>query len=148
MNPLSIVFGAALAGSYFLPWLDVAGVSGFVPREINPQPTLDYVKEAPPLLLAFLATFALGALVAVLSLFGARVRLLTLIAALLPFGVAGYTLWNTSDVLQQYGMPPLTGNDLSQMFDTVRGVAGLGFYAWIGGALGLFLAFLFSPERD
>lgn len=144
MNPLSVVFGAVLAGSYFLPWLNVPG--GFTPSSLPIEPTMDFLRQTSPLLLTFLGTFALGALVALLSLFGARVRLLTLLAALLPFGVAGYALWNVSDVLQTYGMPPITGNDLSQIADAIKAVAGTGFYAWFAGAGGLFLAYLFSPE--
>jgi hypothetical protein len=50
-------------------------------------------------------------------------------------------------VLESYGMPPITGNDLSRIFDSIKAVAGVGLYAWFGGALGLFLAFLFAPEK-
>lgn len=145
MNPLSVVFGAILAGSYFLPWLNIPG--GFTPNSIPVEPTRDFLRSSPPLLLVFLATFVLGALVALLSLFGARVRMLTLLAAVLPFGVAGYALWNISDTLVAYGMPPIDSTSLSQIFDAFQAVAGTGAYAWFGGAVGLFLAFLFSPER-
>jgi hypothetical protein len=143
MNPLTIVFGAALAASYFLPWVE----GGFSPQSLNPQPTLQYLQESPPFLLAFLGTFVLAALVALLSLFGARVRLLTLLAALLPFGLAGYALWTAPQLLERYGMPPITSTNLSVIFDQMKAVAGMGVYAWFGGALGLFLAFLFAPER-
>jgi hypothetical protein len=29
----------------------------------------------------------------------------------------------------------------------MRAVAGMGVYVWFGSALGLFLAFLFAPDR-
>jgi hypothetical protein len=143
MNPLSIVFGAALAASYFLPWVE----GGFSPQSLDPQPTMAWLREAPPPVLAFLLSFALGALVALLSLFGARVRLLTLVAAVLPFGLAAYGLWTAPQVLESYGMPPVSGTDLSAIFDQMRAVAGMGVYVWFGSALGLFLAFLFAPDR-
>jgi hypothetical protein len=151
MNPLVVICGAATAVSYILPWASAPGLGRVTPREalaplIEPV-TLDSLQAAPPMVLVYLASFALAALVGVLALFGLGIRLVTLIAGLIPFGLIAWLYFNAADTLAAYGLPPVTTDDVSALIDGIRQVAGVGFYAWIGGAAGLVLAFLFPQRR-
>ena len=151
MNPLVVICGAATALSYILPWASAPGIGRVTPREslmplIEPV-SLATLQSAPPMVLVFLASFVLAALVAVLGLVGLGIRLLTLITGLIPFGLIAWLYFNAADTLAAYGLPPLTTNDVSALVDGIRQVAGFGFYLWIGGAAGLLLAFLFPQRR-
>lgn len=154
MNPLIVIGGAATALSYILPWASQPGIGALSPQEaLRPvvqalfdQPSLETLQSIPAVVLAFLLSFVLAGLVALLSLFGATSRLLAVIAGLLPFGIAGYLWFSARDQLAALGLPLPDAGDLSGLGDAVMQVADVGLYAWAGGALALLLAALFPRQ--
>lgn len=145
---LVIICGAAIAASLFLPWAAAGVGASIVPWDQVKGTDWANLAEQPPLLLAFLASFALGALAAVLAVIGWAPRFLALVTALLPFGLAGYVWLQASDVLTGLGLSPPAGETLSVAYDWVVEVAAFGFYIWAGGAaLLLLVALLDGGDR-
>lgn len=147
MRALSLLAAAAMVVSLFLPWMSITGLgTSFVPfdlvKTLNPdvQAVQDFVTSAPPLLLAFLATFLLAALYLILAVVGLASRLLAFITGGLAAGIVGYGFWQAREGALSTGLPLPETNDLSEIFTSVSDVLGMGAWAWGGGALVLLLA--------
>lgn len=154
MRALSLLAAAAMVVSLFLPWLSIPGLgSSFVPfdlvRGLDPDAQIiqDFVTSAPPLMLAFLATFALAALFVILSVLGAPSRLLAFLAGGGAVGIVGYGFWQAREGALDTGLPLPQTNDLSQIFNSVSDLLGLGAWAWGGGAVVLLLCGLVGFGR-
>jgi hypothetical protein len=142
---LVTICGAAIAASLFLPWLAQPATS---PWDLMKDTDWAKLAEAPPLKLAFLATFVLGAIAALLAVVGWAPRLLALVTAVLPFGLAGYVWLEAKDMLAGWGVTLPVDQTLSGIGKAIPEIAGIGFYFWAGGAaLLLLVALLDSGER-
>jgi hypothetical protein len=141
---LVTVLAAAMAVSWFLPWIDTA-VGRLSPSDGFADFDWARVTQAPPLTLAFLASFALPALLCLLSLMGWAPRLLALIAGVLPFAIAGYIWLSARDRLDAFGLPPQALDDLGRLLDQFHDLLGIGIYLYAGGALLLLVVGLLGP---
>jgi len=147
LRALSLLAGAAMIVSLFLPWFaaSTAG-AGFSPwemlRGIGPDPAAieDFLLGAPPLLLAFLATFVLAALFLFLAIVGLPLRILALAAGGLAAATLGWGLWRAREGALDIGLPLPGSLDPGQLFAFARDTLGVGAWAWGGGALVLLLA--------
>lgn len=147
MRALSLLAAAAMVVSLFLPWISAAGLGvSFVPfdlvRGLEPdvQAVQEFVTSAPPLLLAFLASFVLAALFVLLSVLGLPSRLLALLGGGIAVGTLGYGFWQAREGALSTGLPVPTTNDLSEIAQAAMDVMGLGAWAWVAGAVLLLLA--------
>lgn len=147
MRALSLLAAAAMVVSLFLPWLS-AGATGvsFVPfdlvRGLDPDvdAVRDFVTGAPPLLLAFLASFLLAALFVLGSVVGLPSRLLAFLAGGTAVGTVGYAFWQAREGALSTGLPVPSTNDLSEIGNAAVQIMGMGAWAWGVGALVLLLA--------
>lgn len=136
--------------SLFLSWLNPAqtGGLGFVPWDLvkNLDPDVEtlqrFATEAPPTLLAFLATFALAALFLVLAILGLPSRLLAFLAGGTAAGLVGYGVLQAREGVLNLGLPLPAGNDLQAMAEQAANLMGMGAWAWGGGAIVLLLSAL------
>jgi hypothetical protein len=150
MRALAILAAAAMVFSLFLSWLNPAqtGGLGFIPWDLvrNLDPSAEslqrFVTQAPPELLAFLATFALAALFLVLAILGLPSRLVAFLAGGTAAGLVGYGVLQARDGLLNVGLPVPAGNDLQAMANQAAGLMGVGAWAWAGGAALLLLSAL------
>lgn len=148
MRALAILAAAAMVFSLFLSWLNPAQTGGltFIPfdlvKNIDPDAeTLQrFVTEAPPALLAFLATFVLAGLFLILAVVGAPSRLLALLGGGTAAGLVGYGVLQARDGALNLGLPVPSGNDLQAMAEQAANLMGMGAWAWAGGAVLLLLA--------
>src|SRR5690606_4663935 len=123
------------------PWDLISRIPAVQERDFAAIPDL------PPLLLAFAASFVLGALAAVLAVIGWAPRLLALLAALLPFGLCAYVWFSARDQVEQFG-PVLPTGGFGDVLEGLTRIAGFGFWLWIGAAVLLLLAALLDPGDD
>lgn len=150
MRALAILAAAAMVFSLFLSWLNPAQTGGlsFVPWDLvkNLDPDAEtlqrFATEAPPALLAFLASFALAALFLVLAILGLPSRLLALLAGGTAAGLVGYGVMQARDGAVNLGLPIPGGNDLQAMAEQAANLMGMGAWAWGTGAVVLLLAAL------
>ena len=154
--PAATLAGAAMAVSFFLTWLRTqvgpVGLSASPSRVLDRGPLLEVV-QSDTVLLAFLATFALGALVALSGLLFRRVgRLLVLLTGAAPIALL---VWQSDRVIEAIpGLRWPSWDEVSIEFvqavwGQVQPYLGAGAYAYAGGALVLLLLALFSPaQRD
>lgn len=155
MRILSLFAALAMVAGLFLPWLKVApGADGLVPwrivRDIPPEwPAIqEFAAANPPELLAFLATFAVAGLFALLALIGAPSRLLALVAGGGAAGLVGWGLMRMKDQAAALGIPLPTAETLIDYAKASPEVFGMGAFLWAGGALVLLLMALIGfPER-
>lgn len=152
MRALSLLAAAAMVVSLFLPWLALPG-GGFTPydlvRQLNPdlQAVQDFAGQAPPLMLAFLATFALAALFLILAIVGLASRLLALLAGGLAVGIVAYGFWQAREGALQTGLPLPSTGDLADLAASLGDTLGYGAWAWGLGALVLLLGGLVGFAR-
>ncbi|MCR8726755.1 hypothetical protein [Frigidibacter sp. ROC022] len=145
---LVIVCGVAIAASLFLPWVKLPTAESIVPWDRVKDTDWANLADQPPLLLTYLASFALGVLVALLAVIGWAPRFLSLITALLPVALAGYVWLKAREVLTGLDLTPPASETLSAAYDWIVQVGGLGFYIWAGGAaLLLLVALLDGGDR-
>jgi len=141
---LVTICGAAIAASLFLPWIATPATS---PWSLLQNTAWAKLAEEPPLKLALLASFVLGAVASLLAVVGWAPRLLALVTALLPFGIAGYVWFEARDLLSGLGVTLPADQTLGGLGKAIPEIAGIGFYFWAGGAaLLLLVALLDSGE--
>lgn len=155
MRAISLLAAAAMVVSLFLPWLatPVPG-AGTTPwalvRGIGPD--MDAIREflsvAPPLLLAFLASFALAALFLLLAVVGLPLRLLALAAGGLAVATVAWGYWRLREGALDIGLPLPASPDPGQLLDLARASLAPGAWAWAAGALVLLLAGIAGFGRD
>ena len=149
MRALAILAAIAMVVGLFLPWMnpETSGLR-LVPWDmlkdidLTAEAAQKFATESPPELLAFLATFALAALFALLALVGAPSRLLAFLAGGGAVGIVGYGWLKMKDQIAALGIPlDLTGDPMA-LVQSAPEVLGMGAFAWAGGALILLLAAL------
>lgn len=142
---LTMVCGAAIAGSLFLPWIDAGPLGTVAPWSFLKDTDWSQLSAQPVPVLVFLATFALGALSAVLALVGWAPRPLSLVTGLLPWGLAAWVWFKAADQLRSLGLPvPDTADLMGAVQDTAQ-IASFGIYLWFGGAALLLVVSLLDP---
>jgi len=125
---IGVIVAAVMAGSFFLPWVELFG------NEVGPMLLFD--ENAPPLGdlpwqgFAFLASFALAALAALLALMERAAGVLMLIAGAIPFGLIAQQVLGVRDQAQDLGLPLPQGGDPAQAFDMVREFMAIGLPAY------------------
>ena len=144
-RPMLTVLGAAMAGSYFLPWI-VTPLAALSPRDGFGALDWSQIANAPPAMLAFLASFALPALLALISLIGWTPRLLTLLSGLLPVGLVAWLWFGARDRIAALGLPAPKGGDLAGLWGQLQDIAGLGLYVYAGAALLLLVIGMFDAN--
>lgn len=154
MRALAILAAAAMVISLFLPWL-APGVPGarFVPwdlmRNLNPdlETARRFVTESPAELVAFMATFALAGLFAVLAVAGMASRLLALAAGGLAVGIVAYGYLRLRNGALDLGVALPAEASPENLLRTASEVLGMGAWAWAGGAVVLLLTGLSGFAR-
>jgi hypothetical protein len=147
-RPLALIAAAAMAGSFFLPWLPSPLGADLVPWDafqgLDSAQIQDFVFSLPPEGMAFLASFVLAALLVLLGLMGASPRLLIFVTGAIPVGMVGWALYLAVNRGNAFGLP-VSSTDVMQIAQELAGQLGIGAWAWIGGGALLFLIGLFAP---
>jgi len=132
---LGILVAAAMALSFFLPWVEFLGDSAG-PSMIL-QENVDWARM-PWQLWAFLASFVLAALGAVLALVRRPAGGVMLVAGAIPFGLVAQAALSAQGQLDDLGLPRGLVNvgDLQGALEALDRFAGIGLYVyWISAAL-------------
>lgn len=149
LNAAVTLGGGAMAASYFLPWLagGLLGGAAVVPHEVLTPLAQELGAETPVELWAFLATFALAVIVAVLALVNASSRVLVLAAGAAPFAWLGWMFLRARNGAEATGLPLPTPdwNDFSAIWEMLQEVAQFGLWAYLGGALLLVVLAIADP---
>lgn len=154
MRALALIAALAMVAGFFLPWFngDTTGLR-FVPWDLVKQlePSVEtaqrFVTESPPQLVAFLATFLVAAVFALLSLLGAPSRLLAFLAGGGVAGLLGFAVVKMKDQIQALGLPLPSTETMSDFAARAPEVFGIGAFAWAGGGVLLLLAALVGFGR-
>lgn len=154
MRAIAILAALAMVAGLFLPWLNTeASGLRLVPWDIikGLDPSLDtamkFAQQSPPELLAFLATFVLAGLFALLAILGAPSRVLALLAGGGAVGIVAYGVLRMKDQITALGIPVPSTDALPDFFRTAPEVFGMGAFAWAGGAVLLLLTGLAGFPR-
>jgi|GEM_PF-1938097 len=147
MRAIAILAAIAMVASLFLSWLSptIAGPVGAVPWDMlkqmqwNGDTLKSFVDSAPPELWVLVSTFVFAALFAVLAILGAASRLLALLAGGGVLGLLAYAALNLDKIVPG-GMPVPSSGDLMELLKVLPDFVGPGAFAWVGGALVLFLS--------
>jgi len=125
---LGVIVAAIMAASFFLPWVDIFGNSI--------GPTMLFSENAPALSdfpwqgWAFLASFAIAALAAVVALAGRPAGVLMLIAGAIPFGLIAQQVVGAKGQMDDLGLPIPQGGDPSETWDVMREFIQIGAPAY------------------
>jgi len=121
---LAIVVAGVMAGSFFLPWLEVFG------QQIGPQIILDGdiipLADLPWRGWLFLASFALAALGAVLVVVRRPAGVVLVVAGGIPFGLIAERVLGVQGQMQDLGLPLPQTADASQAIDFMRDFMAIG----------------------
>ncbi|MCF2872156.1 hypothetical protein L0664_13855 [Octadecabacter sp. G9-8] len=118
------VVAAIMAASFFVPWFVFFG------NEVGP--TMLFGDNGPPLGdlpwqgFAFLASFAVAALAAVVALMRGKAGILMLAAGVIPFALIAQQVMGARDQMQDYGLPIPEGGNPAEAFDMVRDFVAMG----------------------
>jgi hypothetical protein len=139
-----LIISGALAGSFFLPWLN-GGLAEFrTPKAIFDAMPKDDLTAIPPVIMVFLGTFALAALVAGMALLGFASRILTLFAGVIPICLFAYA-WAEFDAQRQaMGIPELSLDQWEQIWEALQQAFSTGFFVYAGASVLLLLTGLFG----
>ncbi len=150
-KPLVLLLAAAMLVSLFLPWLATALGNTLVPwdiiRQIKPDQALDILKQSPPEIWAFTASFALAALLVVTCILGIETKLLALLTGAVPLALFGYGIYRGQSAAARIGLPQFRLDDWQSMLNQITRTFGPGLYAWLGGAAVLAVVSLLDPGR-
>jgi hypothetical protein len=144
---LVLLLAAGIVISLFMPWLNAPVGPSMVPWDVLSQMDTTNLNEAPPLLLAFIASFALAALLLVLCLTNSEHKLMAVVTGALPLGLLAFVLFQASEELTNLGLPQPQTSDLAQLAEQMMQVFGFGAFIYFGCAALLFLISLFDPGR-
>ncbi|EEW26313.1 hypothetical protein [Rhodobacter ferrooxidans] len=144
-TPLVTLLAAAIAISFWLPWLALPTGQGFTPNDLLGQMTGAEGKDGYSLLLSFLATFALAGFLALVALFGLAPRVLALLTGAAPLGVIGYVANGAMTKAQTYGLPLPTTGDWQAILKAVQPYIEPGLYVYVGAAAVLVVLSLIDP---
>lgn len=135
---IALLFSLGILGSAFLPWIDMPLIMEASLYDLVEQVGLEQIRselsaETPVIVWLFVASFALAALTALVSL-AAFSQALVFFTGALPVGVAVWTIMDTRRNLEAaLGEVPFSTSDLTE-------IMGLGVWAYLAcGALLLLL---------
>jgi len=147
---IALLCSVAILASLFLPWIITPLGTNHAPWNALPafgsEEMEEYVRNASPQVLVFLASFILAAFFLFLALFGREKRFIALVTGAVPVGFAAWAIWQAR---AQLNLTEIEGTmeDANRLFAQASEVLGPGGWAWIGGAALLFLLGLFDPGR-
>jgi hypothetical protein len=147
LRNLVLVLAGAIFASLFMPWINAPIGGSLVPWDILTQIDPDDLKNAPPVLLAFIVSFALAALLVVLCLTNSENKFVAFVTGALPFGLLAFVVFQASEELTGLGLPQPQTDDLGQLGEQLLQVFSFGAFTYFGCALILLLISLFDPGR-
>ena len=151
VRPFALIAAAAMVGGFFLPWMSGPTGASLVPfdavKGLNSTQLQDMLTSLPPEGMAFFASFALAALLVLLAIMGFAPRLLTFVTGGIPMGFLGWGYYKVTQTGSFMGTPA-SGTDMSQLFQQLTDMLGVGAWAWLGGGAMLLLMGLFSTSRS
>jgi len=122
------ILAAIMAASFFLPWVVFFG-DAFGPQMLIEGNQIE-LANMPWQLAAFLASFAVAALAAVLALLGRAAGVLMLIAGGIPYGIIAHGIITARGEIQDLGLPlPDSGNPM-EAFNSIRDFIDVGLPAY------------------
>lgn len=142
MRFLVFLAGAAMAGSYFVTWLEPP----FAGQELSPSAMIGedlqrLVSEGPWQAWVFLGGFALAALSAVVAVLGRASGLLSILAGVSPIVLIVHFYTRAEDLRTDLGLPfAIDFQDLGQAWEMTSDFVRTGLWMYLGGAAVLFLA--------
>lgn len=147
---LVLLCAAAMLGSLFLPWFSAPFGEDVIPfqaiRQLNSNQIERMLNNMPPEAMAFVASFALAALLLVVGLMGSTPRLLAILTGALPVGLVGWTVISSSNRASSAGIN-LPRGDVVEILQRASEFIGIGAWAWIGGGVVMLVLGLFDPGR-
>ncbi len=144
MKLFVLILSAAIVVSLFMPWLNAPIGASLVPWDLISQMNADDLRVAPPLILGFIVSFALAALLVVLCLTNSENRLVAFFTGALPLGLLAFVIFQASDELSNIGLPQPQTADFRQLFEQAVQVLGYGAFTYFGSAALLLLISLFD----
>ncbi|MBF9045436.1 hypothetical protein HKCCE4037_19025 [Rhodobacterales bacterium HKCCE4037] len=134
--------GAAMAGSYFVTWIEppLAGTE-FSPSAVIGDDVMQVVSDGPWQAWVFLGGFVAAALAALTGLLGRGSGLLSLLAGLSPV-VLGFHFYSRADEIRaNFGLPfEVNFQDVGQAYELMSDFIRAGLWMYLGGAAVLLLA--------
>lgn len=131
---LGALVAAAMVASFFIPWVELP-FQTFTPVMIFEQ-DIPW-GDMPWQFYAFLASFGIAGLAAILAMIRQPAGLLMLIAGAIPFGLIAQAVFGARNELEELGLPLPSGGSpeaLVENFDLVQDFIGLGLPAYFGAA--------------
>lgn len=142
MRLFLILAGAAMAGSYFVTWIEppLAGAE-FSPNAIIGDDVMQAISEGPWQTWVFLGGFAAAALAALTALLGRGSGLLALLAGLSPVALGVHFYTRADEIRANFGLPfEVNFEDLGQAYELMSDFIRAGLWMYLGGAAILLLA--------
>ena len=146
-SPLVTLAAVAMAASWFLPWLGGPFGQTLVPHDAIYDSLIEAPGDLPIELLAFVASFALAGLLAVLALFGMAPRALAWIVALIPVGLVARIVLGLRDGARDMGLPVPAADTVGEALNYAKDFLELGAWMYLGGAAVLLLLALVDPGK-
>ena len=140
-----LILSAAMVASLFLPWTPNAATARVVPWDLltglNPE-----VRAQPSVLLvAYIVSFALAALLVILCLVRSDHKLIAAATGALPLGIFAYLVFIAPDQIATLGLPLTLPASLNQLIGQSLNMFGLGVFLYLGSATLLFIVSIFDP---
>jgi hypothetical protein len=168
MRWLGFLLSALILGSFALPWVDspeygtwslldgVRAIADANPgienlddlAEIpNPPPEFDPGQSIRWAVLAFILSFPLAALFALIGLLGYFSKPMALLLGGIPVGLLGYAAYGVLRARENGFLDTLPPDTLQQFASIAQTHLGLGAPAYFGAGALLWLAGIFGPRR-
>ncbi len=147
LRNLVLLLAAAIVVSLFMPWIKAPIGASLVPWDVLTRMDNAAFQQAPPLILGFIVSFALAALLVVLCLTGSEHKLIALATGSLPLGLLAFVVFQATEELTRLGMPQPQTGDIGQLLEQVVQVFGPGAFTYFSSAAVLLLISLFDPGR-
>lgn len=121
---IGVIVAAAMAASFFLPWVSFFGT------EFGPMSLLD-PQEGIEISLnwrawAFLGSFGIAALAAVMAVMQRAAGFFMFVAGAIPFALVGEQALSAREQIQDLGLPLPQGGNPAEAFDMVREFIDIG----------------------
>ncbi|WP_224814426.1 hypothetical protein [Hasllibacter sp. MH4015] len=141
MRLVMFLAGAAMAGSYFVTWVEPP----FAGQEFSPAAVIgdtyqEIIDSGTWQARVFLAGFALAALTALVAILGRASGLLAILAGASPLALGVHYYLQAEDIGSDIGLPfQVSLQDLGQAWELVGDFVRAGLWMYLGGALLLLL---------
>ncbi|MCE6958317.1 hypothetical protein LAZ40_04505 [Cereibacter sphaeroides] len=154
LRPFAALLAAAIALSFFLPWIYLPFGGPLVPSELMRNVTDDMVREMPPVIVLFLFSFVLAGGLALSSLWGWCPKVAVFLTGALPLGLVTYAVLGglrglglDPEMIRRSNIPAPSGEELHQIYLLLKEILGMGLVLYVGGALLLVLVALVVPGK-